>query len=95
MLFRSVDLGLKGKAGAARFFEALGSTVEHERFEQRDFAATGEHVYVTTRIVQVVRSTGRRIEQDEVVHHWTFRDGKVVRLRILEDTALTAAAFAT
>lgn len=83
----------RGKAGAAAYFEALASCVDHEVFEQRDFAAQGEHVYVTVRLVQRIRATGKTLEQAEAVHHWTFRDGKVVRCRVLEDTAATSAAF--
>jgi hypothetical protein len=84
----------RGKAGAVQYFEALASSVDHELFEQRDFAATGEEVYATVRLVQQVRATGKTIEQPEAVHHWTFRNGKVVRCRVLEDTAATRAAFA-
>jgi hypothetical protein len=77
-----------------KYFEALASSVDHEVFEQRDFAATGAHVYATVRLVQKIRATGARIEQREVVHHFTFgENGKVVRCRILEDTALTDAAW--
>jgi ketosteroid isomerase-like protein len=89
------DPKLEGRAGAIRYFEALASCVDHKAFEQKDFAATGEHVYSTVRLVQYVRATGKTIEQPEVVHHFTLRNGKVVRCRILEDTALTRTAFAT
>lgn len=88
-----VDLKQRGKAGAIRFFEALGSTVDHQQFEQRDFASSGDHVYVTVRLVQHIRATGKTLEQPEVVHHFTFRNGKVIRCRVFEDTALTSAAF--
>lgn len=83
----------RGKAGAVRFFESLASSVDHKAFEQRDFAATGDHVYATVRLVQTIRATGHTIEQPEVVHHFTLRNGKVVRCRIFEDTAQTSAAF--
>jgi ketosteroid isomerase-like protein len=86
--------GTKGRAGAVRYFEALAASVDHALFEQRDFAATGDHVYSTVRLVQTIRASGRTIEQPEVVHHFTFRDGKVARCRVLEDTAATRAAFA-
>jgi len=88
-----VSPNVKGKAGAIQYFESLAS-VDHKAFEQRDFAALGEHVYVTVGLVQYIRATGRTLEQPEVVHHWTFRNGKVVRCRVLEDTAATKAAFA-
>jgi ketosteroid isomerase-like protein len=89
-----VDPKLRGKAGAVRFFEALGSSVDHQQLEQRDFAALGDHVYATVRLVQRIRATGKTLEQPEVVHHFTFENGKVIRCRVLEDTALTSAAFA-
>jgi ketosteroid isomerase-like protein len=89
-----LDLKTRGKAAAVRYFEALASSVDHTAFEQRDFATTGDHVYATVRLVQVLRATGRTLEQPEVVHHFTFRNGKVVRCRVSEDTALTKAAFA-
>jgi ketosteroid isomerase-like protein len=85
---------LKGKAGAVRYFEALASAVDHKAFEQRDLAATGDHVYATVRLLQLIHATGKTLEQPEVVHHFTFRNGKVVRCRVVEDTALTKAAFA-
>jgi ketosteroid isomerase-like protein len=84
---------LKGKAGAVRYFESL-APVDHKLFEQRDFAAMGDHVYVTVRLVQEIRATGKQIEQPEVVHHFTFKNSKIVRCRVLEDTAATKAAFA-
>ena len=51
--------------------------------------------YATVRLVQLVRATGKTLEQVEVIHHFTFRNDKIVRCRIAEDTALTMAAFAT
>ena len=89
-----VGTDTRGKSGAIRYFESLAG-IDHRVFEQRDFAATGDHVYVTVRLVQHVRATGRTLEQPEAVHHWTFRNGKVIRCRVLEDTAATSAAFAT
>jgi ketosteroid isomerase-like protein len=83
-----------GKAGAVQYFEALASCVDHKVFEQRDFAAMGDHVYSTVRLVQYIRATGKTLEQPEAVHHFTFRNGKVIRCRVLEDTAATQAALA-
>jgi ketosteroid isomerase-like protein len=88
-----VGTSVKGKAGAIRYFESL-APVDHKAFEQRDFAAMGDHVYVTVRLVQHIRAIGRTLEQPEAVHHFTFRNGKVIRCRVLEDTAATEAAFA-
>jgi uncharacterized protein len=83
----------RGKAAAIAFFEALAGSVDHKLFEQRDFAASGDHVYATVRLVQQLRASGKTLEQPEVIHHFSFRNGKVVRCRIAEDTALTKAAF--
>jgi ketosteroid isomerase-like protein len=88
-----VPTTVRGKAGAVQYFESLAS-IDHKVFEQRDFAAMGDHVYATVRLVQEVRGTGRTIDQPEVVHHFVLRNGKVVRCRVLEDTAATRAAFA-
>lgn len=87
-----VPVSVRGKAGVMRYFESLAG-VEHLAFEQRDFAAMGDHVYATVRLVQRDRATGRTIEQPEVVHHFTFRNGKITRCRVLEDTAATQAAY--
>jgi ketosteroid isomerase-like protein len=89
-----LDPKARGKAAAVAYFEALASSVDHKAFEQRDFAAMGDHVYSTVRLVQYIRATGKTLEQPEVVHHFTFKNGKVVRCRVLEDTAATRAAFA-
>ena len=89
----NLPTNVKGKAGAARYFESLVS-IEHLAFEPRDFAATADQVYATLRLVLRDKKTGTTIEQPEVVHHFTFKNGKVARLRILEDTAGTRAAYA-
>jgi ketosteroid isomerase-like protein len=57
-----------------------------------DLIAFDEHL--VHGLVQLIRATGTLIEQPEVVHHFTFRNGRIVRCRVLEDTAATKAAFA-
>lgn len=84
----------KGKTAAARYFETLAATVDHTFFEARDFAATGDHVYATVRMTMRIHANGRTLEHPEVIHHFTFRDGRVVRCRASEDTAQSMAAFA-
>jgi ketosteroid isomerase-like protein len=39
-----------------------------------------------------VRSTGRKVV-DDAAHLWTFRDGKVARFQVFQDTAALVAAF--
>lgn len=84
---------LKGKAGAARYFELLGGALDFKVFEPGAYAATGDHVYATLHMEAIVRATGKRLDFPEVMHHITFRDGKIVRWRCSEDTALSAAAL--
>lgn len=85
----------KGKTAVAKYFEALGSSVEHTVFEARDIAGTGAHVYATLHVQMKVLATGAKLPPSQLIHHFTFNDaGKIVRWRGSEDTALTAAAFA-
>ena len=96
LLFSPLAYAAPCPAGQAKDGSALVQN-EHtwaKALEQRDFAATGDHVYATVRLVQAIRATGKTLEQPEVIHHFTFRNGKVVRCRVGEDTALTKAAFA-
>ena len=83
----------RGKAGAVRFFEKLLGAVEFRAFEPREYAASGDHVYATLRMLMQIRATGQLLELAEVVHHFTLQDGLVVRWRATEDTKHTDAAF--
>lgn len=83
----------RGKAAVVAYFEALASCVDHDSFEPRDFAASGDQVYASVKMTQTIRATGKRLEHAEVMHHWTFREGKVINCRASEDTALSQAAF--
>jgi ketosteroid isomerase-like protein len=76
----------RGKAGAAKYFEALGGAVEYLAFEPRDYAATGDHVYVTIYHRMKVRATGEVMELKETVHHIQFKQGRLARWVCTEDT---------
>lgn len=84
----------RGKAGAAKFFEALGSAVEYQAFEPRDYAAAGDHVYVTIYHRMKVRATGEMMELKETIHHIQFNQGKLARWACSEDTKASHDAFA-
>lgn len=84
----------RGKAGAAKFFEALGGAVEYEVFEPRDYAASGDHVYVTIYHRMKVRATGAPIELKETIHHIQFKQGKLARWVCSEDTKASHEVFA-
>jgi ketosteroid isomerase-like protein len=75
------------------FFQALSGNVEHVRFEPRDFASNGNQVYATIDMTLKVKATGKMIEMNDVVHVFTFKNGRIVKLRAAEDTALGATAF--
>jgi ketosteroid isomerase-like protein len=82
----------QGKQAVLAFFGVLGENVEFHVFEPREFIAQGDKVVALIYADATVRRTGRRIVQDEA-HVWTFRDGKVARLQLFQDTATAVSAF--
>lgn len=83
----------RGKREVPGFFQALAGNVDHVRFEPRDFASNGEQVYATIDMTLKVKATGKVIEMNDVVHVFTFKNGRIVKVRASEDTALGASAF--
>ncbi len=78
--------------GGAEFFSLVGETIEFEQFEPREFVTQGDTVIVLGYERSLVKSTGRTFEQ-EWVHIYTLRDGKIDKVRIIDDTAAQVAAF--
>jgi ketosteroid isomerase-like protein len=78
--------------GGAEFFSLVGETIEFEQFEPREFVTQGATVIVLGYERSLVQSTGRTFEQ-EWVHFYTLRDGKIDKVRIIDDTAAQVAAF--
>jgi ketosteroid isomerase-like protein len=76
-----------------RFFQALAESSEFTRFEPGDYASGGDHVYCTISFDVLFKRNGNKITHDNVVHHFTFKDGKVVEWRGTEDTAKVSAAY--
>lgn len=69
------------------FFAALAEHVDFEAFEPRELMPSGPHVIVDVRMRYRVKSTGRRVEQQQL-QWWTLDgDRRVSRLRHFEDTA--------
>jgi uncharacterized protein len=86
--------GRRTKAEVPAFFEALGSTVEVERFEPLAFAETGDTVMAVIRFGIKVPATGKRGEMD--IHHWwRLRDGQVTLYRGSDDSALVQELLAS
>lgn len=78
---------ITGRANLPKFFEALMSSVEMQKFEPREFMHCGPHVIVDVHIEYVVRKTGKRVAMDQL-HWWTLdATGHVARLVHYEDTA--------
>ena len=69
----------------------LGSTVDFTTFEPREFIAQDDKVVSLVYAEATVRSTGRAVVNHEA-HVWTFRDGKLARFQLYQDTAAAAAA---
>lgn len=85
--------GIKqGKAGAGEFFRLLKETQEITSFEPRTFAAAGETVFVAGHAKWVMCLSGVQGENDWV-HVFTIRDGKVATYRGFQDTGLLAEAY--
>lgn len=82
----------QGKAGAAEFFRCLKETQEITRFSPSDFAANDSNVYVGGSVAWIMNRNGVAGENDWV-HVFTFRDGKICAFRGHEDTGLLAAAY--
>jgi len=78
----------KGKAEVPHFFQSLADTVDVTDFTILSIAANDTDVMVVIRFAMFVRATGKQ-GQMELHHWWQFQDGKIVRYRGTEDTALT------
>jgi len=82
------------KQDVPKFFKAVAESSDITRFEPRDFAAGGDHVYCCVSLDVTFKPHGRKVTLDNM-QHFTFKDGKVVEWRGAEDTALTSAAYNT
>ncbi len=83
---------LRGREQVGRFFAGLGEVAEWEQFEPQECIAQGNRVVGTVYERLRLRSNGRLLE-NEMVNLFTVKDGKVVQMRIYEDTAPIIAAI--
>lgn len=86
-------LQITSKRDVPKFFEALAKEVEFTRFEPRDFAAGGDHVYATMSYDTTVRRNGKKLSFEHGMHRFTFKNGRVVEWHGTEDTAKTLDAL--
>ena len=81
-----------GRAGVTDFFGKLGSNVEFEHFEPREFISQGDKVVVLGGERGRVKPTGRGFEQEWAMV-FTVSGGKIKSFRCYEDTEAVSGAF--
>jgi ketosteroid isomerase-like protein len=82
----------KGKGEVPHFFQGIAESSEVTDFEILSIGSNDTDVFVTIRYGMTAKSTGNSATT-ELHHWWQFEDGKVVRYRGSEDTALVAEVF--
>jgi ketosteroid isomerase-like protein len=81
------------KSDVPSFFQALVAECEFTRFEPRDFAVGGDHVYSTVSYDVTLRRNGKKLHFDNTMHRFTLKNGRVVEWRGTEDTARVVKAL--
>jgi ketosteroid isomerase-like protein len=81
-----------GHEGVVDFLTKLGSNVEMERFEPRDFIAKGDRVVVLGGERGRVKTTGRAFD-NEWAMVFTLEGGKIKSFRSYEDSGAVAEGF--
>ena len=80
------------RAGVQRFFDNIAKAVTVRSFEPKSYATAGDAVFAVGTWAGTAKATGKTFETDWIMH-WIIKNGKVVYLRVYEDTAITAAAL--
>ena len=81
----------RGHDGLVGFFTRIAERVTFDEFAPLAFTAGGDAVAVRLRLRYRVNATGRAVDEEQV-HWWTLRDGRVSGLTHFEDTAQVIAA---
>ena len=82
----------KGPKEVGEFFKIVAETGDFSEFSPREFYADGDHVFVLGHYALTLKKNGKKIASD-FCHVFTFRSGKVAKLREFLDTAAAAEAF--
>jgi ketosteroid isomerase-like protein len=82
-----------GKEGVAGFFADINASVEISEFTPHSYASGDDDVQLLVDWTFRPLANGRQTSMT-MHHYWQLLDGKVVRFRGSEDSALTAQAFA-
>jgi ketosteroid isomerase-like protein len=83
----------RGHEGLRRALANIQEAFDDPRFEAEEFRDAGDDVVVFVRMRARGKESGAEVEA-RIAHLWTMRDGKGVRVRVLErDQALEAAGL--
>ena len=82
----------RGRQQVAEFFSTLNQQENVELFEPQEYIAQGDKVVALIKYRGKVRATGKTVEAD-LVHVFTFVNGKVKSFREYYDTAATLDAY--
>jgi uncharacterized protein len=83
----------RGHDGLREAMRNVELAFEEVRFEAEEFLDAGDDVVVLVRMVGRGKGSGVNVDA-RIAHLWNFRDGKGVRVRVLErDEALAAAGL--
>jgi ketosteroid isomerase-like protein len=83
---------LRGRDQVAGWLAKVRELAEFEQFLPQGLCAGGDTVMAQVHERFRIRATGRTVEND-MVHVFTLRGGKIIRFREYYDTATVAAAF--
>jgi ketosteroid isomerase-like protein len=83
----------RGKIGVEEFFRVLNAEMDYERFDAEELISDGDHVIAIVSAAGHAIRTGRPFES-HIVREYTFRNGKMVRVRNFYDTAAYERALA-
>jgi len=76
----------RGRDAVSHWFEVLNGTLDYDLWEPRETFGSGETAVEIIHAGGRVRSNGARYES-EIVRVWSFRAGRLVRVRSFYDTA--------
>ena len=82
----------EGKENVKQLFAELGNYWESFSITPGEFIESGDTVVVLSHSESKGKDTGKEVKLP-FVHVWRFRDGKVVEVQALTDTALAADAL--
>jgi uncharacterized protein len=81
-----------GLDGVKSFFKDVAENNQFSLFEPRDFLASGDKVVVVGHYTMTQKKTGKPVDSDWA-HIFTFKGGKVVGWRELNDSAAFVKAY--